>query len=92
MSKGLHYRLAETIWNMSRADEGTISATGANIIADALLPLVAAECSDAARQAAEEALATAADEFEIPTPTRYGVRKWLRDRAARIARAGGEER
>ena len=28
--------LAELIWNTSRADEGTISATGANIIARAL--------------------------------------------------------
>lgn len=29
--------LAEIIWDTSRADEGTISATGANIIADAIL-------------------------------------------------------
>lgn len=30
-------RLGEIIWRTSRADEGTISATGANIIADAIL-------------------------------------------------------
>lgn len=29
--------LARAIWEASRADEGTISATGANIVADALL-------------------------------------------------------
>lgn len=29
--------IAELIWNTSRADESTISATGANIIADAIL-------------------------------------------------------
>lgn len=30
-------RLAAIIWEASRADEGTISATGANIVADAIL-------------------------------------------------------
>lgn len=29
-------KLAETIWNASRADEGTISATGANHVAKAV--------------------------------------------------------
>lgn len=29
--------LAELIWNVSRRDEGTISATGANIVAGAVL-------------------------------------------------------
>jgi hypothetical protein len=29
--------LAKVIWEASRADEGTISATGANIVADALI-------------------------------------------------------
>ena len=40
MPETLRGRLAEAIWRTSRADEGTISATGANHIADALLPLV----------------------------------------------------
>lgn len=35
--EGLRARLAELIWNTSRADEGTISATGANHVADAIL-------------------------------------------------------
>lgn len=34
-------QVAKIIWETSRADEGTISATGANIIATALLPLLA---------------------------------------------------
>jgi len=36
----LERQIAELIWTTSRADEGTISATGANIIAAALLPLI----------------------------------------------------
>lgn len=32
-----HGALAETIWRVSRADEGTISATGANIVATTVL-------------------------------------------------------
>ena len=35
--RGLRTEIARTIWDTSRNDEGTISATGANIIADALL-------------------------------------------------------
>lgn len=31
------YELARVIWETSRGDEGTISATGANIVADAIL-------------------------------------------------------
>jgi hypothetical protein len=40
--EALRDELAKTIWETSRADESTISATGANIVADALLagPLV----------------------------------------------------
>ncbi|HUX72122.1 MAG TPA: hypothetical protein VMV41_16520 [Cellulomonadaceae bacterium] len=34
--------LARVIWNTSRADEGTISATGANHVADAVLAFLAA--------------------------------------------------
>lgn len=36
-------QLGKVIWDTSRADEGTISATGANIIADAILELLTAE-------------------------------------------------
>lgn len=31
------HQMAEIIWNTSRRDEGTISATGANHVADALI-------------------------------------------------------
>jgi hypothetical protein len=34
-----HDELAEVIWEASRRDEGTISATGANIVADRVLEL-----------------------------------------------------
>lgn len=33
-------RYGEAIWNASRADEGTISATGAKVVAKVVLPLV----------------------------------------------------
>lgn len=36
-------RLAEVIWEASRADEGTISATGANIVAAAVRAYLASE-------------------------------------------------
>jgi len=36
-------RYAEAIWNASRADEGSISATGANLIARAVMDLVRAD-------------------------------------------------
>jgi hypothetical protein len=35
--------LGSVIWHASRADEGTISVTGANIIADAILALLAGQ-------------------------------------------------
>jgi hypothetical protein len=52
----LRYRLAEAIWTASRADEGTISATGANHVADALLPLLAEVRTEAYRVEREAAV------------------------------------
>lgn len=40
MTTDLKTDLARIIWETSRADEGTISATGANIVAAALIPKV----------------------------------------------------
>lgn len=48
-------RLAEAIWTTSRADEGTISATGAKIVARALLPVVEREIAAAVMKARAEA-------------------------------------
>lgn len=36
-SPATRYELARVIWETSRLDEGTISATGANIVADVIL-------------------------------------------------------
>lgn len=47
------HSLARTIWRTSRADEGTISATGANHVATAVLELLA---SDRMREAVAEAI------------------------------------
>lgn len=40
--------LAKAIWEASRADEGTISATGANVVADALIASGAVVAADRA--------------------------------------------
>lgn len=82
MADDLRAKIAETIWNTSRADEGTISATGANIIADALLPLVREREAEVREEIA------ARIDAECPgcgenTPCPYA-------RAVRIARGGGE--
>lgn len=45
--------LAEVIWETSRADEGTISATGANIVADAVLAVVQREVEGLRAELAE---------------------------------------
>lgn len=62
----LHAEIAQTIWHTSRNDEGTISATGANIVADALIagPLawLLAERDAARMQVA--AVTALADEWE----------------------------
>ena len=59
-------RLAETIWNASRADEGTISATGANVVADAIMNADAPEFESrlARRIAYEQQLQDLADADE----------------------------
>jgi len=59
----LERQIAELIWTTSRADEGTISATGANIIAAALLPLIR-EREAAAWERALREVRTLADEWK----------------------------
>lgn len=89
--------LAEAIWNASRADEGTISATGANHVAAALLASDWMQQHDDAVRA--EALEQAADDLAdrldtFPQEGRHTRARWaelfLRDRAARL-RVGGDE-
>ena len=48
----LRDELAEAIWTTSRHDEGTISATGADIIADAILPIITRETERARAEVA----------------------------------------
>jgi hypothetical protein len=55
--------LAEVIWSASRADEGTISATGANVVADAILtsPALARLLAEARAGALRESAAAPAE-------------------------------
>ena len=46
----LRTELARTIWETSRADESTISATGADIVAAALMPIIRAHLTAAWRE------------------------------------------
>ena len=48
--------VARIIWETSRADEGTISATGANHVADALMPFLAEAWDEAVRTMATAGL------------------------------------
>lgn len=78
--------LAELIWTTSRGDESTISATGANIIADAIMDSGWLILRDARSRA--EALREAADAYGPAQITYMGsatgyVKAWLRERAAR---------
>lgn len=57
MSDDLTRAIARTIWETSRRDEGTISATGANIIAAALASLIEARLREARAQGAADAYA-----------------------------------
>jgi hypothetical protein len=81
--ENIRERLAEAIWNASRADEGTISATGAGIVADALLPLI-----DTLLREQAEGIAAAIMEAK---PVHWPVDAAYDD-AARIARTFGGER
>lgn len=82
--------LAGTIWRTSHADEGTISATGADIIADAVLPLLPGRTEaqvkvEALREAAAELVRAPLVEYHQPTV-------WLHARAAGIEFADAVER
>lgn len=85
--------LARLIWHTSRADESTISATGANIVAAAVLASSWLAERDARVQA--EALRGAANEYGPAQITYMGsadgyVKVWLKHRADRIERRRGE--
>ena len=78
----LRDELAEVIWTTSRNDEGTISATGANIVADALLPIIERETERAraevgslirAHQDAEAAYWAVADDTDDETARRLAA-------------------
>jgi len=85
--------LAELIWHTSRADESTISAAGADIVARAVLAsdwlaaFAAAQRAEALREAAEalEGGLGGLGVLGIPQ-TLYDTRIWLRLRANREAR------
>lgn len=100
----LERQIAELIWTTSRADEGTISATGANIIAAALLPLIrereAAAWERALREAADKWQTGAWTALTEPIKAERQAQRiigaaqvvldWLRDRAAANPYAGSE--
>ena len=74
MPETLRDRLAEAIWRTSRADEGTISATGANHIADALLPLVEQHVAERERDAFMDGYERAMDSLSAAEATLREVR------------------
>ena len=78
----LRDELAEAIWTASRRDEGTISATGANVIVAALLPIIERETTRAraevaglirAHQNAEAAYWAMADDADDETAKRLAA-------------------